>query len=289
MIDIAVIGDVHCRFDRQDIAYFNQSDYALLLFVGDLARYRHREGVQMAALISQLTKPALFLPGNHDAVHALHLLAEIKQSRFWSRLFSHRQAARVRRLQQAAGAVQFVGYSTHPFDINGIRFDLIAGRPFAMGGSQFSYASYLQQVYGIQGLEASAAKLKQCVDATQSDRLIFLAHNGPTGLGTTRTDIWGCDFQPAAGDFGDRDLQEAVEYARLQGKQPLAVVAGHMHHAVKGGGERRWWIFVNGIHYVNAAHVPRIFRQNGRLYHHHVRLSIGETAVLVKEMLIADY
>ena len=33
---IALIGDLHSSWDETDVAYFNRSDYALLLFTGDL-------------------------------------------------------------------------------------------------------------------------------------------------------------------------------------------------------------------------------------------------------------
>ena len=82
--------------------------------------------------------------------------------------------------------------------------------------------------------------------ATASDvrpimhRVVVLAHCGPHGLGATRESIYGCDFRPEQGDWGDRDLAEALEYARECGKRVVAVVAGHMHHALRGGGERVW-------------------------------------------------
>lgn len=288
MIHIAVIGDVHGLFDAKDVAYFNQSDDALLLFVGDLAKYRHREGIEVAKLMARLTKPALYIPGNHDAVHALQLLAEIKQNKFWSSAFSSGIQRRMQQLQKAIGNVTVCGYATHPFAIDGIVFDVIAGRPFAMGGSHFSYAAHLQRTYGIDSMAASAQRLKQCVDAAQSDQLVFLAHNGPAGLGAAQTDMWGCDFRPEAGDFGDWDLQQAIEYAQQQGKRVLAVLAGHMHHQVKGGGLREWQRKIGDVVFVNAARVPRIFESDGGLCRHHVRLSVGETAVTIQEMCISN-
>lgn len=288
MVEIAVIGDVHCQFNAQDVHFFNQSNYDLLLFVGDLARYRHREGMQMAMHIARLQKPVFLLPGNHDAIHAGHLLAEIKGSAFWSGLFTPGQARRMRQLRQILGDALPAGYSTHPFDLHGIQFDLIAARPFAMGGSRLNYAAYLQQAYGVKNMAQSTAMLKQCVDYAQSDRLVFLAHNGPAGLGSARDDIWGCDFREGAGDFGDEDLQQAIWYAKQQGKQVVAVVAGHMHHALKGGGRRQWRVAADGTEYVNVARVPRIFEENGRILHHHVRLSLTETAVSIQEMYIPN-
>lgn len=281
-MQIAVIGDVHRHFDARDVAYFNDSAYDLLLFVGDLGNYRHREGVAVARVMGRLRKTAVLIPGNHDGMTPLQLLAEIKQSDFWTRLLSRGQAQRVAELKAALGPVVLGGYSTHHFGA----LDVIVGRPFGMGGSVVHYRPYLQRTFGVADMPTSAARLRQCVDAAHSDRLIFLAHNGPYGLGTARHDIWGCDFLPDEGDFGDVDLQLAVAYAQQQGKQVLAVLAGHMHHRVNGGGQRRWHVVQDGVHYVNAARVPRILTENGR-FHHHVRLLIGDDGVDVSEQVVA--
>ena len=115
--------------------------------------------------------------------------------------------------------------------------------------------------------------------------MIFLAHNGPTGLGTSRSDLWGCDFRREEGDFGDEDLALAITYARELGKRVLAVVAGHMHHRLRGGGKRRWYERKDGILYVNAARVPRIFEELGHAYHHHVDLTIDGDEVEAIEVL----
>jgi hypothetical protein len=53
-----------------------------------------------------------------------------------------------------------------------------------------------------------------------------------------------------------------------------------------GGGSRRWHIVCDGIHYLNAARVPRIFVQDGRRLRHHIRLSFDETRVEIEEMLV---
>ncbi len=283
-IHIGIIGDVHRLFNQFDVDMFNQSDYSLLLFVGDLSNYRHQDGVKMARIMAKLTKPTLFIPGNHDTVHGLQLLAEIKQYRFLTKLFSLGQPRRIRQLQKALAPVKFCGYSTHAFDT----FDIIATRPYSMGGSQFSYRHHLQSQFGIGSIEASAQKLIQCVDAAHSDSLIFLAHNGPSGLGNRKSDIWGCDFRPEEGDFGDWDLQQAIEYAQSIDKRIIAVFAGHMHHDVKGGGKRPWHLIKNGINYVNAAHVPRIFNQNDYSIHHHIHLSFDETSVHIEEKCVPN-
>lgn len=292
MIKIAVIGDVHLCFDARDVAYFNGSDYDLLLFVGDLANYRHRDGLEVARVMAGLRKTAVFIPGNHDTMTPLQLLAEIKQSRLWTRLLSFGQERRLAALRRAMGDVIVGGYSTHSFTFGDEALDVIAGRPLAAGGSVLHYRPFLQRVCGVTDMPSSIARLRQCVDEARSDRLIFLAHNGPYGLGVRRADIWGCDFLPGEGDFGDVDLQMTVAYARERGKQVLAVFGGHMHHNVKGGEQRCWCVDQGNVLYVNAARVPRIFTENGRVHHHHVCCLIetmgdGETAVQVSQQIVA--
>ena len=286
-IQIALIGDIHRQFNQHDIAQFNQSAYDLLLFVGDLANYRHRKGLAVARQMARLQKPALIIPGNHDTITALQLLAEIKQ---WPRLrrwLAWGQPRRLRQWRQALGQVQVGGYSVHPVP----RCEdtaVIVGRPFAMGGSVLHCQPQLQRQFGIATMAESAARLCQLVGQTPQQRLILLAHNGPSGLGSSRESIWGNDFHPAEGDFGDSDLQEAIAFARQQGKTVLAVVAGHMHHPLKKGVQRTWHLEKEGIHYVNAARVPRIFAGNGRIHHHHIRLTLTNDGVTITEQLCPE-
>lgn len=286
MLQIAIIGDIHLQFDERDVAFFNQSAYDLILCVGDLSNWRPRLGLPIARRLAQLEKPALFMPGNHDAVTAAQLLAEMKGWTRLERLFSWGQDRRIRQLQTALGQVMWGGYGVHPFGNGADGVTVITARPQAMGGSDFSFVPYLARQYGIHSLAESAERLKRCVDAAAHDRLIFLAHNGPTGLGSQATDIWGCDFLPQAGDFGDEDLRIAIEYARQKGKRVLAVIAGHMHHHLEERQNRRWYVEREGLHYLNAARVPRIFHLNGAAWHHHVSLTLDGAMVRVQEQWI---
>lgn len=284
MVNIAIVGDVHLHFDEADVTYFNRSDYDLILFVGDLSNYRPRAGLPIARLIAQIEKPIIFIPGNHDTTNIWQLAAEIWQKPWLARLGALGQERRVRALHEALGTAVPAGYSTHHF----ARFDLVAARPFSMGGPSLSFQPYMRRRYGITNLDQSAGRLRQCVDQTHSDRLVFLAHNGPTGLSQTPTDIWGRDFRPAGGDFGDPDLEQAITYARKEGKQVLAVIAGHLHRRTKNDQQRQWLVEKQGTQYVNAACVPRIFERAGEVVRHHVRLVLAETAVTVAELFIAS-
>ena len=286
MVQIAIIGDVHQGIDAADIRYLNGTDIDLVLLTGDLASWWPWEAEKAAGILAGLQKPALFIAGNHDTVYPHQLLAEVFGWRRLSRLFSLGQARRAGRLRQALGPVIWGGFSTHTFSAAGLRFDVIAGRPLSHGGPTVAYRSYLERQFEVTTMAEASQRLCQCVDQARSDQLIFLAHNGPTGLGAKRGDIWGRDFVAEEGDHGDPDLQAAVAYAVQRGKRVIAVVAGHMHQQLKGGGRREWYVVDDGIHYINAAQVPRIFEYQGQTVHHHVRLSFDESTVEVTEMLV---
>lgn len=288
MAELAIIGDVHHQFSEADVDYFNASSYDLILFVGDLSHFYPRKGYRIAQRISRLQIPALFIPGNHDTVNLFQLLAEIKRWPLLTRLLGLGQERRARKLRRSLGKVRFCGYSCHSFFLSGQAFDIIAARPYSMGGPHLNFVSHLRQRYGIATMQASAQRLMGLVERSQSENVIFLAHNGPAGLGSRRTDIWGCDFREDEGDYGDPDLLHAVEFAREKGREVLAVVGGHMHHQLKGGGRRRWCVEQDGTVYINAARVPRIFQQAGSHWRHHVRLSIDAGCVNVEELLVEN-
>jgi uncharacterized protein (TIGR04168 family) len=283
MIRIAVIGDIHRCFSEFDTRFFNASDYHLILLVGDLSNWWQSEGVEVASLISGLSKMSLFIPGNHDTINAFQLLAEVKKVRPVAELASIGQGRRLEEIQREINPVTVCGYSIHPFSHGQVNLDIIAARPFSMGGDEISSRRYLRQVYGVKSMDDSTRLLKKCVESTKADKIIFLAHNGPTGLGSRKTDIWGRDFGETGGDHGDPDLRSAIDHAQEQGKQVVAVVAGHMHRHIKGGGIRRGWVVEDGIHYINAAYVPRIFTQGSETIHHHVRLLYQDSELTVSD------
>lgn len=274
----AVIGDVHGLLDDADVEYLNRSDYAGVLFVGDLGNYRDGGDLTVARQIARLTKPTWVIPGNHDAVHLAQLLAEVVRRPRAAGLWARRQGRRAAALESALGPARLVGYNCITLGDGDDALDMIVGRPHAMDGGKLSFASYLGERFGITTLEESAVRLKSLVDASKQQRVLFLAHNGPAGLGALRDDIWGCDFRPAAGDWGDPDLRAAIDHAHAIGKTVLAVVAGHMHHRLRGGGTRTWTVQRDGTLYVNAARVPRIQRRNGVLMHHHIELRLDALA-----------
>jgi hypothetical protein len=185
-VSIAVIGDVHGSWGEQDVDYFNRSDYDLILFVGDLGGGALRSDLGVARSISRLTRPTFVLPGNHDAVHIAQLAAEVTQQRSLIALFSAGQERRREAFDKALGGVEMCGYGLHPQRKGTTDFDIISCRPHSMGGPSLAFAPFLSRAYGIDSLTASAERLTSLIDASSSNRLLFFAHNGPTGLGAGR-------------------------------------------------------------------------------------------------------
>ncbi|MCB1308777.1 MAG: metallophosphoesterase [Leptospiraceae bacterium] len=284
---LAIIGDIHKAWDDADAAYFNASDYDALLFVGDLPGRTHRGTLDVARGMSAVNKPALFLPGNHDGVSMMQLLAELQQNRSRIEKKSRGQEQLCAELDAALGAIRMCGYSRHTLTSGSTVIDVVAARPHSMGGDRLAYAPYLERTFGIGSMADSAARILDCIRACENPILI-LAHNGPTGLGGERNSIWGCDFRKEAGDFGDPDLRMALDQARVENCPVLGVVAGHMHLHVRGLPDRDWCVRQDNLTFVNAARVPRIFKLEGERVHHHIRMTIQAESVQVAEVLISD-
>ncbi|MGB5503389.1 MAG: metallophosphoesterase, partial [Polyangiales bacterium] len=200
---VAVIGDVHLFWDDADVAFFNDGGYDLLLFVGDLAGYTQLRGRGVARLLRKLRVPAMCIPGNHDGLHALQLGAEIAPRAHRLRnAFCQGQAGRCASLERALGKVELLGYSRRRVAPAGVPLNIVVGRPHSIGGRRLACLRYLAERYGIDSMDASAGRLKGLVDSCDDAPILFLAHNGPSGLGDRADSIWGCDFRKKEEDWG---------------------------------------------------------------------------------------
>lgn len=245
---LALVGDIHGCWDEVDNAYFAQADVDMVLFTGDLAVFTGNRTFRIAAVISRLEKPFALVAGNHDCVTLPAFLGELTHQDLLANLAAGRIGKHYRRLQRMLGP-RLVGYSA--FDAGPVV--VVGARPFAMEGSRLSFRETVRRLFGVADLQASAARLTGLI--TQADKpVVVLAHNGPAGLGDQRADMFGIDFRPGGGDNGDGDLAAAL--AATEGKVRL-VVAGHMHHAVRGAGSRPSHGRLGKTLVVNAARVPR--------------------------------
>jgi uncharacterized protein (TIGR04168 family) len=274
---IAIIGDVHEHWGDEDLAFFASESFDLLLFVGDLPGFSHRNTESVARSIAGVQTPAILIPGNHDGTSPLQVLAEATRIGCDLARWAAPQQVRVERLRAALGPVQLAGYSVHPRG----GFDVVAGRPHAMDGRHLSFAPYLEHRFSISDWEASSKRLRKCVDRC-TQPIVFLSHNGPSGLGGTRDDLYGRSDPEF--DNGDPDLAMAIAYAREEGHIVLASVSGHMHHRGDGG-MRRWTLEKDGVRYINAARVPRVFQRDGRTLRHCVELTVDRATTRVREIL----
>ena len=289
MVKIAIIGDIHHQFTQFDVAYFNNSDYDLLLCTGDLPFHGSQKDQELASRLAALEKPALLIPGNHDCVNMAQFIAEAKGMAWLANASSPGQQELVEELQQLLDPVVMCGYSVHEYLFDGVDLCVIAGRPLSFGGPELRYRRYLEANFGVDSLNASVERLQKLIDGAGSRQILFLSHNGPSGLGSKADDIWGCDFKPQAGDYGDPDLEAATTYAKNMGRLVPAVIAGHMHHALQNGGDRHWLARRNNTTYINAARVPRVIESKTQTLHHHIQLYIDRKEVIVEEKLIAAY
>ncbi|HEX5659040.1 MAG TPA: metallophosphoesterase [Polyangiales bacterium] len=265
------MGDLHGHWDDWDARYFSASDYDLVLVTGDLGSGTSDNGVRIARSLGRMARRALVMPGNNDVQRVAQIAAELGHQRGLLSL-----------LQREAGQVHLCGYSLHAY----AGLTVLAARPYSRGGPELYAAEALQDRFGVSSMEDSARKLCALIDQVETPELIVLAHNGPTGLGARATDIWGRDFAPEEGDWGDPDLRVALDYARRRDRRVLAVFAGHMHTHTHAG-PRAWCVEREGTLFINAARVPRIWEQSDGQYRYHVALDIAE-GVTAREVLVRE-
>lgn len=278
---IALIGDLHGHWSEEDVEYFNASEYALLLVTGDLGSGTERNGVEIARSLARLQKPTLVVPGNNDAPFGDEIAAEFRYQTGLVRLLGLVPGSHA--TNEGSGHVALCGYALRTVTLGERELSIVVGRPYAMGGSELSFRRALANRYGVTTMADSVARLRQLVHGAGAE-LLFLAHNGPTGLGDGKDDPWGCDFRPEQGDFGDEDLASALAHATTMGKRVLAVVAGHMHRRV--GANRVGSVQRKGTLYLNPAVAPRIQATATGVRRHHMRLSLGPKGAEAEDVYV---
>ena len=151
-----MIGDLHGSWDDWDVAYFNDSDYDLLVFTGDLGSGTGAAGVRVARSIARLAKRALVIPGNNDVQFQPAIAAEFAHQRGLIELLATGPKARSRVLGHSSGEVELCGFSVHPLSLGERTLSLIAGRPNSLGGPELAFSEHLERNHGISDIDASA-------------------------------------------------------------------------------------------------------------------------------------
>ena len=275
-VRIGLVGDMHGAFDPVDAEQLDARGYERILFVGDLGPGTLEGDRKVARAIARLRTPVMVMPGNNDCEHAPVLRAELGHQRGLTTLLRQSGAGHRSALLGASGDVTFCGYGVHVVRVGEAGVTIVSGRPYAMGGSELSFPEALAERHGVSSLDASRDRLVACVDAAETEAILFLAHNGPTGLGAEPGSMWGNDFEEAGGDHGDSDLRDAIDHALAKGRRVLGVIAGHMHSPIRSGGERPWHDRRDGVLYLNPACVPRIVSDARGVRRHHVALRLTE-------------
>jgi uncharacterized protein (TIGR04168 family) len=238
-LKIAVIGDIHDLWEPEDEAALNYLGIDLVLFVGDFGN----ESVEIVRLISQLSLPKAAIAGNHDAWYS---------ATDWgiSRCpYDRKKEDRVQQQLDLLGD-SHVGFSKLDFPELGL--SVVGSRPFSWG-----------ERFGVNSFEDSVDRIVQAASQTETDTLLFIGHNGPTGLGEDPEDPCGKDWQPIGGDHGDPDFAIALSKTRQLGKSIPLVTFGHMHHTLRHTKQqlRRAVHVKDGTVYLNSASVPRIIQK----------------------------
>lgn len=283
VVRIGVVGDMHGSFDPIDAELLDAQGYERILFVGDLGPGTLDGDRRVARAIARLRTPILVMPGNNDCAHAPELRAELGHQSGLAALLQDSGATFRSALTEASADVTWCGYGLHAIPVGGSAVTIVSGRPYAMGGGELSFADALRERHGITSMQESCKRLLELVDATTTESVLFLAHNGPTGLGAERDALWGNDFAPVPDDHGDPDLRAAIDHAQARGLRVLGVVAGHMHRRLRGGGLRRWIERRDGVLYVNPAQLPRVAADVDGVRRHHVELRLGLDSLEAEE------
>ncbi|KAG0472358.1 hypothetical protein HPP92_016904 [Vanilla planifolia] len=246
-VRIVVIGDVHDDWNlEEDSKALEVLQPNLVLFTGDFGN----ENIEIVRSISNLNIPKAAILGNHDCWRTF--------------TFQQKMVTNVQ-LQLDCLGVQHIGYSRLDFPL--LKLNVVGGRPFSCGGNTLFRAKLLSQRYGVKSMEESKRKICEAASGTHEGHfLVFLAHNGPSGLGSKMDDICGSDWIFGGGDNGDPDLAQAL--LELKSSKQLSiplVVFGHMHKGLAYGGLRKMVsIGPDDTIYLNAAVVPRVKQPHER-------------------------
>lgn len=246
-IKIAVVGDIHDQWEEADGLALKHLGVDLVLFVGDFGN----ESVPVVREIASLDLPKAAIMGNHDAWYT---------ATDWGRSkcpYNRQEEDWVQQQLDLLGETH-VGYSK--LDFPSLDLTVVGSRPFSWGGPQWKYSDFYRR-FDVAGFEASTNRIVAAAKSSACETVIFLGHNGPTGLGDLPEDPCGKDWNPIGGDFGDPDFEAAIAQTQALGKQVALVTFGHMHHTLRHTKQRlRRGVHVSseGTVYLNAASVPRI-------------------------------
>ncbi|WP_320676747.1 TIGR04168 family protein [Prochlorococcus sp. MIT 1300] len=232
ILRLAIAGDLHGAWGLEDKSLLLKLQPDGVLFVGDLS-----DGdLKLTKSIKALPIPTAVILGNHDT--------------------GRDHSGRLLQAQLNLLGDLHCGWSLRSWDKPDI--SVVGARPCSPGGG-FYLSDAVRAVFGSISLVESASRISSAaLNAPKDKPLVVLAHAGPTGLGSEANSPCGRDWKKPAIDWGDKDLELAVNQIRRK-RIPDLVVFGHMHHSLKRSSTLRKTIYQDcwGTVYLNSACVPR--------------------------------
>jgi uncharacterized protein (TIGR04168 family) len=277
MTRLAVLGDLHGAFGEADVAALSRRAVDGVVLLGDLSGRTQAAPPPWLRALRGLACPVWWTPGNHDAASWSALMAELSGRGVVEPSAIAGLSTALGVWEEQLGPGSLLAWRGVPVGPGW----LVGGRPMSYGGPRVGFSGVLQARWGISDRAGSAGALRSAISRGPDPRapLIVVAHQGHAGLGEDRAAIFGRDFHVDEGDWGDGDLADALE--DVPDERPTVVLAGHMHHALRGGGERRT-VWQRGHRLVvNAARVPRVSRDGAR---YHLEVVIGTRGSSVREV-----
>ncbi|QDZ17824.1 metallophosphoesterase [Chloropicon primus] len=271
MLKIACVGDVHGLWNEESEEALSWLQPDLSLFVGDFGE----EDVDLVSQISRLSARKAVILGNHDG---------------W---YSTKGGGSMEGVEEQLDLLgdDHVGLSAKCLPDLGL--SVVGCRPFSAGGGDWSrFSNFYRDLYGLRGFDDSTTQIVgACLAEPEHHPLLLLSHNGPSGLGSTADSPCGKDWRPEEGDYGDKDMEDAIAAVLERGRRIPLAVFGHMHHKLHRCAlpktERKMFHKddTTGVAYVNCAVVPRIRRgPEGGLQHNYVLITLSTTALEVEKV-----
>ena len=249
-VKIAVVGDIHNQWEAEDAIALQELGVDLVLFVGDFGN----EAVEVVRMIASVDRPKAAILGNHDAWYS---------ASDWGRKrcpYDREQEDWVQQQLDLLGDAH-IGYRY--LDFPEFQLSVVGSRPFSWGGNVWKNQEFYQERCGVNSFEESVERIVASAHRATYETIIYVGHNGPSGLGDKAEDPCGKDWEPLGGDHGDPDFAEAITQTQALGKKIPLVTFGHMHHSLRHTKEQlRTPIAVSpeGTVYLNAASFPRIIQ-----------------------------
>ncbi len=271
-IRIAIVGDIHDQWGQADHQALELLKVDLVLFVGDIGN----ENIEVVRAIATLSIPKAVILGNHDAWYAIRKKKQPDQE------------DGVKKQLELLGNTH-VGFSY--LDFTDLGLSVVGARPFSWGGQKWKNTDFYRDRYGVKNFTESTALILESVQKCAHNHIIFLGHNGASGLGDQPWDICGIDWQLSGGDYGDPDLADVISRTPALGKNIAFVAFGHMHHHLKNHSDRLRTNVVKDkaeIVYVNAACVPRVIETESQARHNFTIVTLEHHRVMQVDLVWVD-